>query len=83
MKYRIEPVQGAGFMIVEQSGVPKVEDLERIKVVGTIAFAGEVIVTAAAGREADDQPAVNGRIAVGHGLRSSEVIEAEFVLEEW
>jgi hypothetical protein len=83
MKYRIEPVEGAGFMIVEQSGAPMVEDLDRIKVVGTIAFAGEVIVTTTVGQEAHDQPAVNGRVAIGHGLRSSEVIEAEFVLEEW
>jgi hypothetical protein len=77
MKYRIEPVDGAGFMIVEQSGPQTGEDLHRIKVLGTIAFDGEVIVTSAP----DDEPVVHGRVRIGHGPPTHEVIEAEFVVE--
>ena len=83
MKYRIEPVDGTGFVIVEQAGSQTAEDLERIKVLGTIVFAGEVMVSARPGEEAHGATDVHGRVIIGHGPRTREVIEADFVVEGW
>ena len=83
MKYRIEPVDGTGFVIVEQAGSQTAEDLERIKVLGTIVFAGEVMVSDTSGEEAHGATDVHGRVIIGHGPRTREVVEADFVVEGW
>lgn len=83
MKYRIEPVDGTGFVIIEQTGPQAPDDLDRIKILGSIAFDGEVMVRTTLGEEAHGKEDVHGRVIIGHGPRSREVIEAEFVLEEW
>jgi hypothetical protein len=83
MKYRIEPVDGSGFVILEQRCPQTPEDMHSVKVMGTVLFAGEVIVTTTPAEEKLEKADVHGRVLIGHGPRSHEVIEADIVVEGW
>jgi hypothetical protein len=78
MRYRIEPVDGQGFVILDQEGPELPGDLDTVRLMGTILFAGEVLVITLA----EDEGCVDGRVRIGHGPPKREVIEADFVLEQ-
>lgn len=64
MRHRIEPVDGDSFMLVEQDCPDEEEGLTRIKIIGSIAFDGAVIVRRLPAQETNG---INGRMIIGHG----------------
>jgi len=83
MWYHIQPLDGPGFLLIDEGGADEVGSLALLKITGTIAFGGEVMVRRTPAREASDGREGHARVVIGHGPPGEEVVEAAFDLEGW